>query len=74
MVELDSDKVKKIRERLGITQEQAAVKAGFKSRQQWNQIERGDGKITLATLNAIGAALGMSDERRLLRLNQEKKR
>lgn len=57
---LDVEKVRAIREGLGLTQEQAAQRAGFKSRQHWNKIE-GDraGAITLDTLDAIAKALGV---------------
>jgi transcriptional regulator with XRE-family HTH domain len=57
---LDTDKVRTLREKLGLTQEQAAKKAGFNSKQHWNKIEAGRaGAITLDTLDQVAKALGV---------------
>lgn len=57
---LDTDKLRKLRERLELTQEEAAQKAGLRSRQHWNKIENDkEGAITLATLDKIASALGV---------------
>lgn len=57
---LDTEKIKALREKLGLTQEQAANKAGLESRQAWNKIEAGrQPSITLTTLDKIAAALGV---------------
>jgi transcriptional regulator with XRE-family HTH domain len=56
---LDLEKIKQLREKLGLTQEQAAHRAGFKSRQAWFNIESGGQSPSLATLDKIAAALGV---------------
>jgi transcriptional regulator with XRE-family HTH domain len=59
-VVLDLVKLKKLREKRGLSQEQAAQAAGMRLRQQWYEIEKGLRKnITLDTLNRIAAALGV---------------
>lgn len=56
---LDTEKIKALREKLKITQDEAAKRAGFKSRQAWNNIESGrQASISLATLDKIAEALG----------------
>jgi transcriptional regulator with XRE-family HTH domain len=54
---VDLKKIKAIREKLGLTQGQAAKRAGLRSRQHWNKIEVGDGGITVATLEKVAKAL-----------------
>lgn len=55
---LDTAKVKARREKIGITQEEAAKRAGLPGRQRWNDIESGRrASITLDTLDKIAAAL-----------------
>jgi transcriptional regulator with XRE-family HTH domain len=55
---VDLKKIKAIREKLGLTQGQAAKRAGLRSRQHWNKIEvGGDGGITVATLEKVARAL-----------------
>ncbi len=57
---LDTEKIKKLREQLGLTQEQAAKKAGLSSRQAWNNIEAGrQPKLQLDILENIAKALGV---------------
>jgi DNA-binding Xre family transcriptional regulator len=54
---LDIAKIKSRREKLGITQTDAAAKAGM-SRQRWNDIESGrKTNIELETLDAIAKVL-----------------
>lgn len=57
---LDVEKIRRIREKLGITQEQAAAAAGLKGgRQAWNDIESGRRvNLTIETLERIAGALG----------------
>jgi transcriptional regulator with XRE-family HTH domain len=63
---LDTDKIKYLREKLGLTQEQAAERAGFKTRQAWNNIESGrQASISLATLEKIASALGTTAKKLL---------
>jgi len=56
---LDTKKLQALREKLGLSQQQAADAAGMKGgRQQWSSIESGRrSSITLATLDKIAAAL-----------------
>lgn len=55
---LDTGKMRQLREKLGLTQEQAAERAGLPSRARWNDIESGRKiNITLGTLDAIAKAL-----------------
>jgi transcriptional regulator with XRE-family HTH domain len=57
---LNTDKIKATRTKLGLTQEQAAQKAGLQTRQAWNKIEAGRaGSITLDTLAKVAKALGV---------------
>jgi transcriptional regulator with XRE-family HTH domain len=57
---LDFHLLRLLREKRGLTQQEAAEKAGMSSRQHWNQIESGRrGGITLETLDKIAAALGV---------------
>jgi len=58
-VPLDVEKIKLLRERRGLSQEDAARLAGLAGKQRWNKIEKGlVPNITLATLEAIAKALG----------------
>ena len=67
---LDTEKIRERRESLGLTLENAAVAAGFKSRQHWFLVEKGtaggERGITLGTLDAIAKAL-QCDPRELLK-------
>lgn len=57
---LDTEKVKKLREKLGLSQDEAAQRAGLANRQQWYLIESGQrANITMETLGKIAAALGV---------------
>jgi transcriptional regulator with XRE-family HTH domain len=57
---LDCAKMKALREKLELTQEEAAKKAGLKDRMRWNAIESGRrASISLATLDKIAKALGV---------------
>jgi transcriptional regulator with XRE-family HTH domain len=56
---LNIEKMKSLREKKGLSQQEAAELAGLKDRQRWNDIESGrKSTITLATLDKIAAALG----------------
>ena len=60
-------KVKALREGMGLTQEEAATRAGFRGRQAWNNIESGrQATISLATLAKLAAVFGV-DARELLK-------
>lgn len=55
---LDVPKIAKMRDAAGLTQQEAADRAGV-SRQRWNDIERGRKlNMEVGTLYAIAAALG----------------
>jgi transcriptional regulator with XRE-family HTH domain len=59
-VPLDHDKIRRIRIRLDITQEEASRRAGLKSRARWNDVESGrKTNLTISALEAIAAALGV---------------
>ena len=56
---LDIGKMKALREEKGLTQEEAARRAGLTTRQQWNRIETGQSAdVTMSTLDKIAKALG----------------
>ena len=55
---LDVAKVKSLREGLELSQGDAAVRAGFKGRQAWNNIESGrQATVSLATLAKLALVL-----------------
>jgi transcriptional regulator with XRE-family HTH domain len=58
---LDIVKMKRLRERAGLSQGAAAKRAGMTVRQQWSNIERGatGSGVTLGTLEKIALALGV---------------
>jgi transcriptional regulator with XRE-family HTH domain len=57
---IDLAKIKSLREKLGLTQDDAAMRAGFASRQRWNDIESGrKASVTVNTLEQIAKALGV---------------
>ncbi len=56
---LDTDKIKRLRGKLGLSMAEAAAKAGFKTRQAWYNIESGRQSPNLATLDRIAAALNV---------------
>lgn len=57
---LDIAKIKELRERQGMSLTAAAERAGFKTRQQWYQIESGMvTNIKLESLERIAKALGV---------------
>jgi transcriptional regulator with XRE-family HTH domain len=59
-VPLDIEKIRKLRERAGLSQGQAAEKAGLKTRQRWHQIESGAVRnIELDTLERVAKAIGV---------------
>ena len=56
---LDTEKIRNLREKSGMSQSQAAEKAGLNTRQRWHQIESGAiTNIELDTLEKIAKALG----------------
>ncbi len=57
--EVDTAKIKRLREAAALTQEEAATRAGFTSRQAWNNIESGRQMPTIPTLNRVAKALGV---------------
>ncbi len=60
LVVLDTTKLRELRLKRGMSMDDAAAAAGFNNRQRWYAIESGQKKnITLDTLNAIAAALGV---------------
>lgn len=57
---IDNEKIKAIREKRGMTLDQAAKAAGLKNRQQWHQVESGArDNATIATLEKMAKALGV---------------
>ena len=57
---LDVAKIKSLREKRGLTQEQAAEKSGFGTRQRWNDVESGrKSNVSIDTLDKIAATLGV---------------
>ena len=59
-VPLDTEKIRKLREGLGLSQAQASKRAGLSGPQNWNRIERGrHTALTIDTLERIAAALGV---------------
>jgi transcriptional regulator with XRE-family HTH domain len=57
---LDLKKLKSLREKLNLTLEEAAKRAGFTNRQQWYLIESGRrADVRLSTLDNLGKALGL---------------
>ena len=57
---LDTEKIRKLRERAGLSQAEAAERAGFTTRQRWHQIESGAvPNIELDTLERVAKAVGV---------------
>lgn len=64
---LDREKMEECRKTLGLSQEEAAARAGLATRQAWNNIVSGrKANVTLDTLNRIAGALGC-DPRELIK-------
>jgi len=60
---LDIAKIRALREKLGMTQDEAAKAAGLGTRQRWHGIESGTvTNIKLETLEAVAAALGVKSK------------
>ena len=60
---LDIEKIKRLRERLKLSQAEAAERAGIGTRQSWNKIESGrEGNLSLERLEKIAAALGVKSK------------
>ena len=58
---LDFEKIRRLREQKGWSQEEAARASGLSTRQRWNDIESGrKASITINTLEKIAEALGVS--------------
>jgi transcriptional regulator with XRE-family HTH domain len=56
---INTDKIRALREKAELTQEEAATRAGLKNRQYWNNIETGQRKnLTIETLEKVARALG----------------
>jgi len=57
---IDREKMKRLREQLGLSMDEAAAKAGLTGRQHWHQVETGKSDdIRISTLERIAAALGV---------------
>lgn len=57
---IDIEKIKSLREKKGLTQQEAAEAAGLEIKQRWNQIETGrTNNVTVETLEAVAKALGV---------------
>lgn len=54
---LDVLKMEERRKKLGISQDEAAKRAGLRGKQQWWNIAQGNGDVLLSTLEKIAAAL-----------------
>jgi transcriptional regulator with XRE-family HTH domain len=58
-IPVDTNKIRELRERLGLTQEAAARRAGLRGAAVWNDIEKGRrANLTVATLERVAQALG----------------
>jgi transcriptional regulator with XRE-family HTH domain len=58
---LDLAKLRDLREKAGLTMEQAAKQAGMPSRQRWYEVESGTKpNVTIETLDRMARALGVS--------------
>lgn len=59
-ISLDTEKIRTLRLALGLTQAEAAMRAGLPGRQRWYHLETGKLKNpTLETIERIAAALGV---------------
>jgi len=59
-VPINFEKIRELREKLGLTQLEAAKRAGFKTKQEWYRIESGEnGDLRVSTLESVAAALGV---------------
>jgi transcriptional regulator with XRE-family HTH domain len=57
---LDTERIRELREKLNLTQAQAAERAEMSSPQKWSDIENGRrANVTIDTLTRIAAALGV---------------
>ena len=57
---LNTKKMREKRQALGLTQQEAAEKAGFGDRQRWSDIESGRrSNVTIETLEQIAKTLGV---------------
>ena len=57
---VDHGKIRTLREKLKLTQEEAARRAGLTNRQYWNSIETAQRKnLTVETLEKVAKALGV---------------
>jgi transcriptional regulator with XRE-family HTH domain len=55
---LDCDKIRKLREKLGLSQEDAAVAAGMRNRQFWSNLETGRRtNVKIDTLERVAKVL-----------------
>ena len=54
---LDRHKIRRLRLKLKLTQEEAATLAGLPGRQRWNHIEKGSRGVSIDTLERIAKAL-----------------
>ncbi|HEY1687193.1 MAG TPA: helix-turn-helix transcriptional regulator [Tepidisphaeraceae bacterium] len=54
---VDGDKIKRAREKLGLTQEEAAKLAGLSGKSAWYHLETGRRQPSMATLDKIAKAL-----------------
>jgi len=55
---IDIEKIKRLREKLGLTLDEAAKRAGLTNRQFWHGIENGTRhNLTVETLEKVAAAL-----------------
>jgi transcriptional regulator with XRE-family HTH domain len=59
-VSINHGKMKKLREKLGLSQEEAAKAAGLAGRQKWNSYEMGRSEPRVSTLLRIAAVLRTS--------------
>ena len=55
----NTERMRELRDKLGLTQDEAAKRAGFASRQAWNNLENGRQEPSLSTLERIAKALGV---------------
>jgi transcriptional regulator with XRE-family HTH domain len=57
---VNTSRIRELREKRGLTQQEAAEKSGLKTKQAWNNIEKGrQTNMTVETLEKVAKGLGV---------------